>query len=62
MVTGRRAAELSDLHMIVLGTIAHRGSADVEDIAEWHCLATAVVEALCADLEAAGLLTIARGH
>jgi DNA-binding IscR family transcriptional regulator len=62
MVTGTRETEWSDLHMIVLGTIAHRASADAEDIATWLGVPVAVAEALCADLEAAGLLTIARGH
>jgi hypothetical protein len=52
----------SDLHMIVLGTIVHHTSADAEDIATWLGVPIMVAEALCADLEAAGLLTIARGH
>ena len=48
--------------MIVLGTIVHHTSADAEDIATWLGVPIMVAEALCADLEAAGLLTIARGH
>jgi DNA-binding IscR family transcriptional regulator len=62
MTHGARAAELSDLHMIVLGRIAHAASADVEDIARWLGVPVVVAEAVCADLEGAGLLTAARGH
>jgi hypothetical protein len=35
MANIERAAMLSDLYMIVLGTIAHLASADVEDVARW---------------------------
>jgi hypothetical protein len=35
MTNDERAAKLSDLHMIVLGRIAHLASADVDDIAGW---------------------------
>jgi DNA-binding MarR family transcriptional regulator len=56
------SARLNDLHMIVLGTIAHFAGADVEDIADWLGVPVAVAEALCADLEDAGLVTSARGH
>jgi hypothetical protein len=35
MANIERAAELSDLHMIVLGRIARHASADVEDVALW---------------------------
>ena len=62
MPTGSRGTELSDLHMIVLGRIAHRAIADVEEIAHWLGVPVVVTEALCADLKAAGLLTAARGH
>jgi DNA-binding IscR family transcriptional regulator len=62
MATSMRATEPSDLHMIVLGRIAHRAIADVEDIARWLGVPITVAEALCADLKAAGLLTAARGH
>jgi hypothetical protein len=48
--------------MIVLGTIAQQASADAEDIAGWLGVPVMVAEALCVDLEAAGLLTIARGN
>jgi DNA-binding MarR family transcriptional regulator len=54
------SARLNDLHMIVLGTIAHFAGADVEDIADWLGVPVAVAEALCADLEDAGLVTSAR--
>jgi len=33
MATDARATELSDLHMLVLGRIAHHATADAEDIA-----------------------------
>src|SRR5262249_36467135 len=62
MATGARGTELSDLHMIVLGRIAHRAIADVDDIAGWLGVPVVVAEALRADLRAAGLLTAARGH
>jgi hypothetical protein len=52
MPTGSRGTELSDLHMIVLGRIAHRAIADGEDIARWHGVPITVAEALCADLKA----------
>ena len=35
MATRAHATELSDLHMIVLGRIAHLAITDVEDIARW---------------------------
>src|SRR5262245_47855621 len=60
--TSVRATELSHLHLFVLGRIAHRAIADVEDIARWLGVPVVVAEALCADLEAAGLLTKALGH
>jgi hypothetical protein len=62
MTTGARATELSALHMIVLGRIAHHATTDVEDIAGWVGVPVAVAEAVCADLEAAGMLTKARRH
>ena len=62
MTNDERAAKLSNLHMLGLGTIAHHASADVEDIAAWLCVPVVVVERVCADLEAAGLLTAGRGH
>ena len=62
MPTGARGTELTDLHMIVLGRIAHRAIADVDDIALWLGVPVVVADALCADLKAAGLLTAARGH
>jgi DNA-binding IscR family transcriptional regulator len=61
MMTCRQAI-LSDLRMIVLGRIAHHATADAEDIAAWLGVPVVVAEAVCADLEAAGLLTPARGH
>src|SRR5262249_5279009 len=60
--TSVRATELSHLHLFVLGRIAHRAIADVEDVARWLGVPVVVAEALCADLEAAGLLTKALGH
>jgi hypothetical protein len=48
--------------MLVLGTIMHHAIADAEDIATWLGVPVVVAEALCADSEAAGLLTIERGH
>jgi len=33
MATGVRARELSDLHMLILGRIAHRATADAQEIA-----------------------------
>jgi hypothetical protein len=59
MVTNGDPPPLSDLHMLVLGRIAHRAGADAEDIGAWL---VAVAEALCADLEAAGLLTRGRRY
>ena len=48
--------------MLALGMIAHKASADVEGVAGWLGVRVVVAEALCADLEAAGLLTTAREH
>jgi hypothetical protein len=62
MVTSWETPPLSDLHMLVLGRIAHRAIADAEDIARWLGVPVAIAEAVCADLEAAGLLSRARGH
>lgn len=62
MPTRARTTELSDLHMIVLGTIMHHAIGDAADVAGWLRLPVALAEVVCADLEAAGLLTIARGH
>jgi hypothetical protein len=42
--------------MLVLGRIAHRAIADVEDIAGWLGVPVEVAAALCADLEDAGLV------
>jgi len=42
MLTSMPATELSDLHMIVLGRIAHRAMADVDDIAGWLTVPVAV--------------------
>jgi hypothetical protein len=61
-VTNRDPPPLSDLHMLVLGRIAHRAIADVEDIAGWLGAPLAVAEAFCADLEDAGLVRPARAH
>jgi hypothetical protein len=62
MANGERPALLSDLHMLILGRIAHHATADAQDIADWLGVPIEVALALCADLEAAGLLTAARGH
>jgi hypothetical protein len=62
MATGGPATALSDLHVLVLGRIAHQATADAEDIALWLGVPVVVALALCADLEAAGLLRAARGH
>jgi DNA-binding IclR family transcriptional regulator len=48
--------------MIVLGRVAIGARADVADLAEWLGLPPDVVERLCTDLEAAGLLTRGRRH
>jgi hypothetical protein len=56
MVSSWDTPPLSDLHMLVLGRIAHQAGADPEDIGAWLGLPVAVAEALRADLEAAGLL------
>jgi len=48
MATDLRATELSDLHMLVLGRIAHHAAADAQDIAGWLGVPVAVAEALCA--------------
>jgi hypothetical protein len=57
-----RAAQLSDLHMVVLVAIAHHATADVEDIAGWLGVPVEVAAAVCADLVAIGLITPAKGH
>jgi len=62
MVTNGDPPPLSDLHMLVLGRIAYLASEDVDDLADWLGLRQAAVERLCADLEAARLLTRARGQ
>ena len=54
--------ELTDLQLIVLGTIRHHAIADAEDVAGWLGLPVPLVQAVCAELEAAGLLELARGH
>jgi len=61
-MANERTVEMGDLHMIVLGRIAHHASAAVDDIAGWLGVPVVLAEALCAELEAAGLLTAARGH
>jgi len=43
-------------------TIAHHATADAQDIALWLGVPVAVTGPLCADLEAAGLLTAALEH
>ena len=62
MASGARGTELSDLHMIVLGRIAHRAIADVDDIALWLGVPITVADALYADPKAAGPLTAAHRH
>src|SRR5262245_40888244 len=54
--------QLSDLHMLVLGTIMHHTSADAEEVAGWLGLPVILVETLCDELEATGRLTLARGQ
>jgi hypothetical protein len=61
-MTAERLVQLSDLHTLVLGRIAHRAQVDAEDISAWLGVPVAVAEVLCADLEAAGLLTTAWGQ
>ena len=61
MMSGENGTELGDLHMIVLERIAQQTMADVEDIARWLGVPVVVAQALCAELEAAGLLTPTRG-
>ena len=53
---------MTNLHLLVLVALAAHGSADAEGVATWLGLPVALVEALCAELEAAGQLTLARGH
>jgi hypothetical protein len=48
--------------MMVLVALAAHGSADAEEVAGWLGLPVTLVEALCAELEEAGQLTLARGH
>jgi hypothetical protein len=62
MATGSCGTELSDLRMIVLGTIRHHCAADAEEIAAWLRFPVALIEALCDELEAVGRLTLARGN
>ena len=62
MANLERAASLSELHMIVLGRIAHHATADAEEIADCLGVSVAVPEVLCTDLEAAGLLTTVCEH
>ena len=62
MTTGARTTEWSDLHMIVLGTIRHHAIADAENVACWLRLPVPLVQVVCAELEAAGLLEVTRGH
>ena len=62
MVTSWETPPLSDLHMLVLGRIAYLASEDIDDLADWLGLPQVAVERLCADLEAARLLTQARGR
>src|SRR5262245_4798262 len=52
MATGASGTELSDLHMIALGGIAHLAIADVDDIDRWLGVPVVVAEILCADLKA----------
>ena len=60
MVTSWKIPPLSDLHVQVLGRIAHRTIADVEEMARWLGVPVAIADAECADLEAAGLLAKVR--
>jgi hypothetical protein len=62
MATSVDDPQPSDLHMLVLVALAVYGRADAEAIAGWLELPVALVEALGDDLEAAGQLTITRGH
>ena len=62
METRARLMDWSDLHMIVLGTMKHRAIADAEDVAQSLGLPVPLVNAVCAEPEAAGLLEIAHGH
>jgi hypothetical protein len=62
MATGSRGTEFSDLHMIVLGTIRRHGAAHAEEIAAWLKFPVALIEAQGDELEAAGRLTLVRGH
>jgi hypothetical protein len=61
-VTNGDPPPLSDVHMLVLGRIAHQAGADAEDIGAWLGLPVAVAEALCTGLETAGLLAKVRRH
>jgi hypothetical protein len=61
MATRASAAHPSDLHILVLATLAVYGSGDAEAIADCLDLPVALVETLCDELEAAGRLTITRG-
>lgn len=62
MATGASTVHLTELHMLVLVALAAHGAADAEEVAGWLGLPVTLVEALCDELEAAGRLTLARGH
>jgi len=62
MANGAHATNLSDLHMAVLTTIRHHAIADAEDVADWLRLPVTLVQALCVESEAEGLLEVTRGH
>ena len=62
MATSLGTPPLTDLHMLVLVAFAAYESADAEEVAGWLGLPVTLVEATCDELEAAGRLTVARGH
>jgi hypothetical protein len=62
MATSVATAPLSELHMLVLVALAANGCADAERSPVGSGYRSLLSKTLCDELEAAGQLTLARGH
>src|SRR5262245_64011520 len=62
VAVGHGRGEIAHAVGAQIRALAHHATADAEDIADWLGVPVAVAEAMCADLEATGLVTPARGH
>jgi hypothetical protein len=60
-VANAALSDLSELHLLVLGRIAHLHGTS-EDVASWLGLPVEMVEVVCKELEAHGLIAPALWH